>query len=96
MATDNKTLKKLIIKRKEFLKWKLNDYLDKADFYEEFIEPALEEQGHAYVSVDDLLSETQYIPKHLIANIEDLAELIKEDELTPSTYFFQEFNVEWV
>ena len=88
--------KKLIIKRKEFLKWKLNDYLDKENFYEEFIEPGLKEHGHVYVTVDDLISETSYLPKSLVSNIEDFPELIKEEELTPNTYFLQEFNVEWI
>lgn len=86
--------KKLIIKRKEFLKWKLNDFLDKADFYEELIEKQLEEEGHVSVYIDDLLEHLSYLPWKVIANQEDFD--TTQEEFNPNTYILQEFNVEWI
>lgn len=86
--------KKLIIKRKEFLKWKLNDFLDKADFYEELIEKRLEEEGHVSVYIDDLLEHLSYLPWKVIANQEDFD--TTQEEFNPNTYILQEFNVEWI
>ena len=86
--------KKLIIKRKEFLKWKLNDYLDKPDFYEELIEKQLEEEGHVSVSIDDLLEHLSYLPWKVIANQEDFD--TTQEEFNPNTYILQDFNVEWI
>ena len=86
--------KKLIIKRKEFLKWKLNDFLDKADFYEELIEKQLEEEGNVSVYIDDLLEHLLYLPWKVIANQEDFD--TTQEEFNPNTYILQEFNVEWI
>lgn len=86
--------KKLIIKRKEFLKWKLNDFLDKADFYEEFIEKQLEQEGHVSVYIDDLLEHLSYLPWKVIANQEDFN--TTQEEFNPNTYILRDFNVEWL
>lgn len=86
--------KKLIIKRKEFLKWKLNDFLDKADFYEELIEKQLEQKGHVSVYIDDLLEHLSYLPWKVIANQEDFDTTQKE--FNPNTYILRDFNVEWL
>lgn len=86
--------KKLIIKRKEFLKWKLNDSLDKADFYEELIEKQLEQKGHVCVSIDDLLEHLSYLPWKVIANQEDFG--TTQEEFNPNTYILRDFNVEWL
>lgn len=86
--------KKLVIKRKEFLKWKLNDFLDKADFYEELIEKQLEQKGHVSVYIDDLLEHLSYLPWKVIANQEDFD--TTQEEFNPNTYILRDFNVEWL
>ena len=58
---------KLIIDRKTFLKWKFSDP-DDYGILHYFVEKQLKEQNEATVSLDDLISNTGYVPSHIIEN----------------------------
>ena len=58
---------KLIIDRKTFLDWKFSN----SDDYDDLIyivEKQLKEKDVATISLDDLISNTGYIPSHIIEN----------------------------
>ena len=58
---------KLIIDRKTFLDWRFSD----SDDYDDLIyivEKQLKEKDVATISLDDLISNTGYIPSHIIEN----------------------------
>ena len=93
---------KLIIDRKTFLDWKFSDS-DDYDILHYFVEKQLKEQNEATVTLDDLLSNTGYVPSHIIENklpkkfideygrIDDYGDL-EEIESFPSQDFYY---VEW-
>ena len=58
---------KLIIDRKNFLDWRFSD----SDDYDDLIyivEKQLKEKNEATISLDDLISNTGYVPSHIIEN----------------------------
>ena len=58
---------KLIIDRKTFLDWKFSDS-DDYDHLIDIVEKQLGEKDVATISLDDLISNTGYIPSHIIEN----------------------------
>ena len=93
---------KLIIDRKTFLDWKFSN----SDDYDDLIyivEEQLKEKDVATISLDDLISNTGYIPSHIIENelpkkfideygtVDDYGDL-EEIESFPSQDFYY---VEW-
>jgi hypothetical protein len=58
---------KLIIDRKTFLDWKFSDSDDYDDLIS-IVEEQLGEKDVATISLDDLISNTGYIPSHIIEN----------------------------
>ena len=93
---------KLIIDRKSFLDWRFSD----SDDYDDLIcivEKQLKEKNVATISLDNLISNTGYIPSHIIENelpkkfideygrIDDYGDL-EEIESYPSQDFYY---VEW-
>ena len=94
---------KLIIDRKNFLKWKFSDP-DDYGILHYFVEKQLKEQNEATVSLDDLISNTGYVPSHIIENdlpkkfieeygtVDDYGEL-EEIESFPSQDWYY---VEWI
>ena len=93
---------KIIIDRKSFLDWRFSN----SDDYDDLIyivEKQLKEKNEATISLDDLISNTGYIPSHIIENeipqefideygrIDDYGDL-EEIESFPSQDFYY---VEW-
>ena len=93
---------KLIIDRKTFLNWRFSN----SDDYDDLIyivEKQLKEKDVATISLDDLISNTGYIPSHIIENelpkefideygtVDDYGDL-EEIESFPSQDFYY---VEW-
>tara|TARA_B100000085_G_scaffold210254_1_gene194282 strand:- start:229 stop:540 length:312 start_codon:yes stop_codon:yes gene_type:complete len=58
---------KLIIDRKTFLDWRFSDS-DDYDVLNTIVEEQLGEKNVATISLDDLISNTGYIPSHIIEN----------------------------
>jgi len=58
---------KLIIDRKTFLDWRFSDS-DDYDVLNSIVEKQLGEKNVATISLDDLISNTGYIPSHIIEN----------------------------
>ena len=58
---------KLIIDRKTFLDWRFSDS-DDYDVLNSIVEKQLGEKDVATISLDDLISNTGYIPFHIIEN----------------------------
>ena len=58
---------KLIIDRKTFLNWRFSDP-DDYDILHYLVENQLKEQNEATVSLDDLMSNTGYVPSNIIEN----------------------------
>jgi len=58
---------KLIIDRKTFLNWKFSDS-DEYDGLINIVEKQLKEKNEATISLDDLISNTGYVPSHIIEN----------------------------
>jgi len=58
---------KLIIDRKTFLDWRFSDS-DDYDVLNSIVEKQLGEKDVATISLDDLISNTGYIPSHIIEN----------------------------
>ena len=58
---------KLIIDRKTFLDWRFSDS-DDYDVLNSIVEEQLGEKNVATISLDDLISNTGYIPSHIIEN----------------------------
>ena len=93
---------KLIIDRKSFLDWKFSDSDDYQHLFY-IVEEQLKEQNEAIVSLDDLVSNTGYIPSHIIENelpkkfieeygtVDDYGDL-EEIESFPSQDFYY---IEW-
>ena len=61
------TKQKLIIDRKSFLEWKFSDS-DEYDNLIYIVREQLKEKDVATVSLDDLISNTGYVPSHIIEN----------------------------
>ena len=61
------TKQKLIIDRKTFLDWRFSDS-DDYDVLNTIVEEQLGEKNVATISLDDLISNTGYIPSHIIEN----------------------------
>ena len=58
---------KIIIDRKTFLDWRFSDS-DDYDVLNSIVEKQLGEKNVATISLDDLISNTGYIPSHIIEN----------------------------
>ena len=58
---------KIIIDRKTFLDWRFSDS-DDYDVLNSIVEKQLGEKDVATISLDDLISNTGYIPSHIIEN----------------------------
>jgi len=94
---------KLIIDRKTFLNWRFSE-TDDYDILHYFVEKQLKEQNEATVSLDDLISNTGYVPSHIIENelpkkfideygrIDEYGDL-EEIESYPSQDFYY---IEWI
>ena len=97
------TKQKLIIDRKSFLEWKFSD----SDEYDDLIyivREQLKEKDVATISLDDLISNTGYVPSHIIENelpkkfideygtVDDYGDL-EEIESFPSQDWYY---VEWI
>ena len=97
------TKQKLIIDRKSFLEWKFSDS-DEYDDLIHIVREQLKEKDVATISLDDLISNTGYVPSHIIENelpkkfideygtVDDYGDL-EEIESFPSQDWYY---VEWI
>ena len=70
---------KLLLDRAAFLQWKYGDYEEDWQSAVELIQDKLSNQNEATISLDELVEESDMIPRQCINNVEELSQEFKDE-----------------